>query len=55
MKAKFTSLKDTLPFFVLGLAAYIIVDYCKTKTDRIYRMAAGESMFEKTHLKKKRK
>jgi hypothetical protein len=42
---------------VLGIAAvatvaYFVADFIRTKYDRIYRIAAGESFYEKTHHKK---
>lgn len=38
---------------ILGSAiAYFYIDFQKQKEDYIARYAAGESLFEKTHIKK---
>lgn len=41
--------------FAVGICSYMIYDYLSTKYDRLYRLAAGESVYEKTHVKKKHK
>lgn len=38
----------------IAIGTYIAYDFVRTKYDRVYRAAAGESLYEKTHTKKKR-
>jgi hypothetical protein len=37
----------------LTFIAYLIRDFIRTKDDRVIRYAAGESLYEKTHQKRK--
>ena len=37
---------------IVSIVAHIYVDFQRQKEDYIARYAAGESLFEKTHLKK---
>lgn len=37
---------------VLATVSYFVIDFFKTKSDRIARYAAGESLYEKTHKKR---
>ena len=46
MKTKLSLLATT------GIITYLIIDFWKTKYDRIYRIAAEELLYEKTHHKK---
>ncbi len=53
----FSFMKNKNTNTVLGIAAvatvaYFVADFIRTKYDRIYRIAAGESFYEKTHHKK---
>jgi hypothetical protein len=43
--------KITLMTVTLVYAAYLIQQAIRTRTERLYRLAAGESPYERTHPK----
>lgn len=38
----------------LAIISYIVLDFWRTRYDALVRYAAGESLFEKTHTKKRK-
>ena len=47
--------KFVIPIIVIASATCLILDAIRLKADRIYRYAAGESSFERTNPKKRKK
>ncbi len=45
--------RTILSAIVFSAAAYFIVDMLRTRGDRLARVAAGESLYERTHTRRR--
>jgi hypothetical protein len=45
--------KPTLVAVAVAIVVYVTFDFTNTRFDRFTRLAAGESRYEKSHIRKK--